>query len=104
MSENQNPDDAADVDRSRSFDPERGSFDPLRPPPLRDPEANPRGVRHIDETAQDQMAVPDRPRYQAAQGRRARMIAAATAAKRRLRGLTAGRTAPPAGGPPEAKA
>ncbi len=50
------------------------------------------------------MDVPDRPRYQAAQSRRARMIAAATAAKRRLRGLTGSRTAPPAGGPPEANA
>jgi hypothetical protein len=50
------------------------------------------------------MDVPDRPRYQAAGGRRTRMIAAATAAKRRLLGLTGSRTAPPAGGPPEAKA
>jgi hypothetical protein len=50
------------------------------------------------------MDVPDRPRFQAAQGRRDRMTAAATAAKRRLPGLIASRTAPPAGGPPEAKA
>jgi hypothetical protein len=50
------------------------------------------------------MEVSDRPRYQAARGRRARMIAAATAAKRRLRVLTRSRPAPPAGGPPEAKA
>ncbi len=106
MSQNQNPDadGAAEVDRSRSFDPERGSFDPPEHPPLRDPQANPRGVRHIDETVQDQMAVTDRPRYQDAQGRRARMIATATKAKRRLQGLTASRTFPPRGGPPEAKA
>jgi hypothetical protein len=104
MSKNLNPDDAADLDRSRSFDPERGSFDPPRHPSLRDPQANPRGVRHIDETAQDQMAVSDRPRYQAAQGRRARMIAAAAAAKRRLRGLSRNRTAASdSGHPPKPK-
>jgi hypothetical protein len=104
MSKNLNPDDAADLDRSRSFDPERGSFDPPRHPSLRDARANPRGVRHIDETVQDQMAVSDRPRYRAAQGRRARMIAAAAAAKRRLRGLSGSRTAPPGNGhPPEPK-
>ena len=104
MSKNLNRGGPADVDRSRSFDPERGSFDPPRHPSLRDLQANPRGVRHIDETAQDQMAVTDRPRYQAAQGRRARMTAAATAAKRRLRGLSARRTAPPGNGhPPEPK-
>jgi hypothetical protein len=50
------------------------------------------------------MDVSDRPRYQAARGRRTRMIAAATAAKRRLLGLTGSRTVPPADGPPEAKA
>jgi hypothetical protein len=49
------------------------------------------------------MDVSDRPRYQAAGRRRARVIAAATAAKRRLRGLTGNRTAP-RGGPPETKA
>ncbi len=49
------------------------------------------------------MPVTDRPRYQAAQGRRARMIAAATAAKRRLRGLTGGRAPARHGGPPETK-
>jgi len=103
LSKIQNPDDAGDVARSRSFDPERGSFDPPKHPSLRDPQTNPRGVRHIDETAQDQMAVSDRPRYRSAQGRRARMIAAAIAAKRRMRRLTPGRTAPPAG-PPETKA
>jgi len=86
VSKNLSPDDAAELDRSRRFDPERGSFDPPKHPSLRDPQSNPRGVRHIDETAQDQMAVSDRPRYQAAQGRRARMIAAATNARRRLQG------------------
>ena len=104
MSEILDRDGPTDVGRSRSFDPERGSFDPPRHPTLRDPEANPRGVRHIDETAQDQMVVTDRPRYRAAQGRRGRMIAAATAAKRRLKGLTGSRIAPRHGGPPEAKA
>ncbi len=103
MSENLDRDGPTDVDRSRSFDPERGSFDPPRHPSLKDAQTNPSGVRHIDETAQDQMAVSDRPRYQAAQGRRARMIAAATAAKRRLRGLSSSRTAPPHAGPPETK-
>ena len=75
MSENLDRDGPTDVDRSRRLDPERGSFDPPTHPSLRDPQSNPRGVRHIDETAQDHMAVTDRPRYQAAQGRRARMIA-----------------------------
>jgi hypothetical protein len=104
VSQNRADDSARDVERSRHRDPERGSFDPPRHPSLQDPQTNPRGVRHIDETAQDQMDVPDRPRYQAAGGRRARMIAAAAAAKRRLLGLTGSRTAPPAGGPPEANA
>lgn len=81
MSEDHND----DVDKARSFDPERGAFDPPDHPPLRDPETNPRGVRHIDETAQDRMAVDDRPRYQAAEGRRSRMIAAAM---RRLKSAT----------------
>ena len=103
MSKNLNRDGPADVDRSRSFDPERGSFDPPAHPSLRDPQANPRGVRHIDETAQDQMAVRDRPRYRAAQGRRARMIAAATAAKRRLQGLSGDRTTRTRRNPPEPK-
>jgi myo-inositol catabolism protein IolC len=98
------PDDATDVEEARSFDPERGSFDPPRHPSLTDPQANPRGVRHIDETAQDQMAVKDRPRYQAAEGRRARMIAAAAATKRRLRGLLGSRTVPPGSSPPESEA
>ena len=104
MSQNRADDSARDVERSRHRDPERGSFDHPRHPSLQDPQTNPRGVRHIDETAQDQMDVPDRPRYKAAGGRRTRMIDAATAAKRRLLGLTGSRTAPPAGGPPEANA
>lgn len=74
MSEDQN----SEVGTARSFDPERGAFAPPHHPPLRDRETNPRGVRHIDETAQDRMAAADRPRFQAAQGRRSRMIAAAT--------------------------
>jgi hypothetical protein len=104
VSKNPSRDGAKDVAPSHSFDPERGSFDPPEHPSLRDPQTNPRGVRHIDETAQDQMSVSDRPRYQAAQGRRARMIAAATKAKRRLQGLSGSRTVPPRGGPPEPKA
>jgi hypothetical protein len=66
-----------DVGTAHSIDPERGAFDPPHHAPLRDRETNPRGVRHVDETAQDQMAVADRPRYRAAQRRRSRMIAAA---------------------------
>jgi hypothetical protein len=104
VSKNLNRDSATEVEKSRRVDPERGSFDPPGHPSLRDPEANPRGVRHIDETAQDQMAVSDRPRYRAAQGRRARMIAAAAQAGRRLRGLSGTRTAPPGNGPPDPKA
>lgn len=101
MSTNQDRDGGSDVHEPRNVDPKYRSFDPPRHPPLRDPHTNPRGVRHIDETAQDHMAVGDRPRYQAEQGRRAAMIAAA---KRRLRGLSGNRTRPPRGGPPEAKA
>ncbi len=104
MSENLDRDGPTDVDRSRSFDPERGLFDPPRHPSLKDAQTNPSGVRHIDETAQDQMPVTGRPRYQAAQDRRARMIAAATAAKRRLLGLTGSQATPRHGGPPETKA
>ena len=104
MSTNPTHDDAGDVEEARSFDPERGSFDPPKHPSLTDPGANPRGVRHIDETAQDEMAVNDRPRYQAAEGRRARMISAAAATKRRLRGLLPSRTAPPPSSPPESEA
>jgi hypothetical protein len=103
MSTNPTHDDATDVEEARSFDPERGSFDPAKHPSLTDPGANPRGVRHIDETAQDQMAVKDRPRYRAAEGRRARMIAAAAATKRRLRELLGSRNVPP-GSPPESEA
>jgi hypothetical protein len=104
MPQNLDHDDDSDIERARSFDPERGSFAPPRHPPLRDPQTNPRGVRHIDETAQDHMSAAERPRYQAAQSRRARMVAAASAAKRRLRGLAARRAAQPRGGPPEPKA
>lgn len=75
MSEDQ--ESASDAGTARSFDPEPGAFDPPRHPPLRDRETNPQGVRRIDETAQDHMAAADRPRYQVAQGRRSRMIAAA---------------------------
>jgi hypothetical protein len=104
VSTNLNHDGPAEVDRARSFDPERGSFDPPQHPSLADPDANPRGVRHIDETAQDQMAVADRPRYQAAERRRGRMIAAAAATKRRLRGLLTNRSVPSDSGPPESEA
>jgi hypothetical protein len=103
MSTNPTHDDATDVEEARSFDPERGSFDPPKHPSLTDSAANPRGVRHIDETAQDQMAVKDRPRYRAAESRRARMIAAAAATKRRLRGLLGSRNVPP-GSPPQSEA
>jgi hypothetical protein len=103
VSKNPDDDGGSDVERSRNFDPERGSFEPPKHPSLRDPQSNPRGIRHIDETAQDQMRVTDRPRYRNAQGRRARMIAAATAAKRRLGGLTGSRAPARHGGPPETK-
>jgi hypothetical protein len=75
-------------DDSAAIDPKFRSFDPPEHPPLRDAQTNPRGVRHIDETAQDQMAVDDRPRVRASRHRRATMIAAA---KRRLRTLSPGR-------------
>ena len=80
MSENHTRND----DRT-GVDPKFRSVDPPEHPPLRDAQANPRGVRHIDETAQDQMAVEDRPRVWASRDRRATMIAAA---KRRLRTLS----------------
>jgi len=94
MSEDQ--DRESDADTARSFDPERGAFAPPPHPPLRDPETNPRGVRHIGETAQDHMAAADRPRYRAAQGRRTRMIAAATQALKKTakRGTRSSRSAP----------
>ncbi len=92
MSENPPHEDGIDLDEPRSVDPKYRSFDPPEHPSLRDPKTNPRGVRHIDETAQDRMPVTDRPRYRAAQSRRAAMIAAA---KRRLRGLAGRRNVPP---------
>jgi hypothetical protein len=80
---------AGDVGREaatplRNVDPKFRSFDPPEHPPLRDARANPRGVRHIDETAQDRMAVENRPRVRAAQDRRTTMIAAAKRPLRRL--------------------
>jgi hypothetical protein len=86
MSEHSPPSGSGgDAETPRSVDPKHRSFDPPAHRSLRDPRTNPRGVRHIDETAQDQMAVENRPRVQAAQDRRATMI---TAAKRRLRRLS----------------
>ena len=84
MPENAARDDGMEDDRRRSVDPRHRSFVPPEHPSLRDPETNPRGVRHIDQTAQDLMPVEERPRYQAAQARRAAMIAAG---RRRLRGI-----------------
>ncbi len=101
MSEDQGSDSEGDAGTARSFDPERGAFDPPRHPPLRDRETNPRGVRHIDETAQDHTTVADRPRYQAAQGRRSRMIAAATKALQRVANR---RSAPSRSAPDDPKA
>jgi hypothetical protein len=92
------------TDDRAGVDPKHRSFDSPEHRPLRDARTNPRGVRHIDETAQDQMAVADRRRYQAAERRRGRMIAAAAATKRRLRGLLTNRGAPSDSGPPESKA
>ncbi len=96
MSEDQTSDGESDVGTARSIDPERGAFEPPRHPPLLNRETNPRGVRHIDETAQDHMVPADRPRYQAAQGRRARMIAAATQVLKKAanRRATPSRSAP----------
>jgi hypothetical protein len=76
------------VSENHGVDPKYRSFDLPEHVPLRDARTNPRGVRHIDETAQDQMAVDDRPRVRAAQDRRATMIAVA---KRRLRRLSSRR-------------
>lgn len=101
MSESPTRAGGADVDQPRSFDPKHRKFDPPEHPSLQGSQTNPRGVRHIDETAQDQMAVRDRPRYQAAQNRRAAMIAAA---KRRLRGLAGRKPAPLPSRPLEASA
>ena len=42
-------------ERRRRFDPEHRSFDSPEHPLLRDAVTNPSGVRHIDETAQDQI-------------------------------------------------
>jgi hypothetical protein len=85
MSEQLTGDGGREAEALRNVDPKYRSFDPPEHPSLRDARTNPRGVRHIDETAQDQMAVEDRPRVQAAKDRRATMIAAA---KRRLRRLS----------------
>jgi len=49
MSEDQNRE--SDAGTARSFDPERGAFAPPPHPPLLNRETNPRGTRHIDETA-----------------------------------------------------
>jgi len=78
LSEHANSAGESDAGTARSFDPERGGFAPPPHPPLLNRKTNPRGTRHVDETVQDHMAAADRPRYQAAQGRRSRMIAAAT--------------------------
>jgi len=91
----------SDAGTARSFDPERGAFAPPLHPPLRDSETNPRGVRHVDETAQDHMAVGDRPRYQAAQARRSRMIASAI---RRVKDAARRRRAPSRSAPDAPKA
>jgi hypothetical protein len=80
VSENHTSDDGTGVD------PKHRSFYPPEHPSLRDRETNPRGVRHIDETAQDRMAVEDRPRVRAARDRRAAIIAAAKERLRRLAG------------------
>lgn len=81
----------SDAGTARSFDPERGAFDPPRHALLRNPESNPRGVRHIDETVQDLMAVANRPRSLAARDRGSRMV---VSAMRRLRNATGERKAP----------
>ena len=104
MSKNINHNGGQQVEAGSSFDPQRRSFDPPKHSSLRNARTNPRGVRHIDETAQDQLAVSDRPRSQAAEGRRARMIAAAAAARRYLRELPWSRTAPPGSSPHDANA
>lgn len=101
MPENAPHEDDVEVDEADSVDPKYRSFEPPAHPSLRDPKTNPRGVRHIAETAQDQMTVADRPRYQAAQSRRSAMIAAA---RRRLRTLGGRRSLPPRDEPREPEA
>lgn len=87
MSEHRTPNDSGgDAETPRSVDPKYRSFNPPKHPSLRDPQTNPRGVRHIDETVQDQMAVEDRPRVRAARDRRAAMMAAARRGLQRLSG------------------
>jgi hypothetical protein len=86
------------TDDRAGVEPKHRSFDSPEHRPLRDARTNPRGVRHIDETAQDQMAVEDRPRVRAAQDRRATMIAAAPAAAVGSSGLTASRRYTQSGG------
>jgi hypothetical protein len=103
MSETTRSTDDRDIEHARSFDPERGAFTPPQHLPRRD-RTNPRGVRHVDAAAQDHVIDRDRPRHQAAQRRRARLIAAASAARRRLRVPAARRPAPSRGESPEAKA
>lgn len=80
-----------DIDAARDGDPARGAFDPPHHPPLLDRATNPRGVRHIGETAQDHMPVSERPRVRAAARRRTRMV---TAAMKRLRSVSGRRSDP----------
>ncbi len=97
MPEHPAREDGIDAAEPHGFDPKHRLFEPPKHPPLRDRKANPRGVRHIGETAQDQMPVTDRPRYQAAQNRRAAMIAAT---KRRLSRFAGRRRTPSRRDPP----
>lgn len=46
MPERPTREDRIDVEAPRSFDAKHRSFDPPKHPPLRDPKATPRGVRH----------------------------------------------------------
>ena len=74
-----------DIAITRIYDPGRGAFcamdkqgNPTGMPPVRrDPvpnfKTNPRGVRHINKTAQDRMPRDSRPRVQDADRRRSKM-------------------------------
>lgn len=61
-----------EVAHAQAFDPGRGAFDPVLKEPVVDRETNPRGVRHIAKTEQDDLPKDKRQRYKDAERRRAR--------------------------------
>lgn len=58
--------ESAAIIHARSYDPGRGPFDPRRLDPLVDREKNPRGVRHLNKTAQDNQPAKERERVREA--------------------------------------